>query len=639
MESRNDIIPHTLFDEQDVSLFVAGKHFRLYEKFGSHRAVVDDVEGVYFAVFAPAAKEVCLIGNFNDWQIGRHRLLPRWDESGIWEGFLAGVEHGDLYKYHIETGDDQEDRVKSDPFAFLQEVSPNTASVVWDLNYAWQDEVWMRERIDRNSLTAPHACYEVHLGSWRMHPDGKSYTYREHIKYLVEYVKEMGFTHVELMPITEYPFGGSWGYQVTGYFAPTSRYGDPQDFMALVEAFHRAGIGVILDWVPSHFPADGHGLATFDGSCVYEAADPRRGYHPDWKSMIFNYERGEVRSFLVSSAMFWLEYYHLDGFRVDAVASMLHLSYSRKEGEWLPNKFGGSDNLAAIEFIKDLNQAAYTNYPGIQTIAEESTTFPDVTKPVADGGLGFGMKWMMGWMNDTLEYFMKDPIHRKHEQGKLTFSIEYAYSERFTLPFSHDEVVHGKSPMLYKMPGDDWQKFANLRLCYVYMYTHPGNKVLFMGNEIAQTSEWDYQRELDWYLLQYEPHAKLQETVRRLNHLFTSEPALYLDQFDPKGFEWIDYHDADRSILVYLRQTIDKKEIVVTILNFTPEGRKDYCIGVPRKGIYEVLLNSDSGDLGGTGANATEAYKTKSQPWNDRDFSLLIDLPPLCGMVLKWVRS
>ncbi|MBX2815233.1 MAG: 1,4-alpha-glucan branching protein GlgB [Saprospiraceae bacterium] len=633
------VVQHSLFSAYDIELFKAGKHFKLYEKFGAHLMALEGRPGAYFAVYAPAASEVRVMGDFNNWNTEGTVLYPRWDKSGIWEGFIEGVNKGDKYKYYILPPEDTTPKVKSDPYGFFQEVMPNTASIVWDLDYKWSDQNWMKHRIRQNGLDAPQSTYEVHLGSWKMHPGNESYTYLEHAEHLVEYVKDMGFTHVEFMPITEYPFGGSWGYQVTGYFAPTSRYGNPQEFMALVNAFHKAGIGVLMDWVPSHFPEDAHGLARFDGSCVYEAADPRRGYHPDWKSMIFNYERPEVRSFLVSSAMFWLDVYHIDGFRVDAVASMLHLSYSRKEGEWLPNKYGGSDNLDAIEFLRDFNQSAYDNFPGILTIAEESTTFPGVTKPVDEGGLGFGLKWMMGWMNDTLEYFKNDPIHRKHDQGKMTFSIEYAYTERFVLPFSHDEVVHGKSPMLYKMPGDDWKKFANLRLCYVYMFTHPGNKLLFMGNEIGQTSEWSYERELDWHLLQYAPHRNLQKIVKDLNGMFRSNAALFQDQFSPEGFEWIDYHDIDRSILCYLRTTSDADEQIVVLLNFTPEVYTEYRIGVPTKGNWSVILNSDDALYGGSAFNKRKRYQASSTAWNDRDYSIELDVPPLAAIVLRQVQK
>ncbi|MCL4144238.1 UNVERIFIED_CONTAM: hypothetical protein GTU68_022638, partial [Idotea baltica] len=511
------IIPHSLFSDFDISLFQAGKHFRLYEKLGSHAITVDGREGVYFAVYAPMAERVQVVGNFNDWQGGDHNMFVRWDSSGIWEGFIPGVKLDDIYKYEITSKMGGELLLKSDPFAFQHEIAPKTASRVWDLGFKWKDSKWMKSRRKANTLDAPFSIYEVHPTSWKMHPTGELYTYDELGEHLVPYVKEMGFTHVEFMPVMEHPYGGSWGYQVTGFFAPTSRQGTPQDFMRLVDSFHNAGIGVILDWVPSHFPSDGHGLATFDGSCVYEHPDPQKGYHPDWKSHIFDYTRPEVRSFLISSALFWLEYYHIDGLRVDAVASILHLDYSREEGEWTPNQYGGNYYLEAV----------YEFYPDTQTIAEESTAFPMVTHPIHLGGLGFGMKWMMGWMNDTLEYFKTDPFFRRYEQGKLSFNMVYAHSENYVLPFSHDEVVHGKAPMLYKMPGDDWQKAANLRLLYGYMFMHPGNKLIFMGDEFGQTKEWNYKEELQWPLLQYETHQHIQAVVRDLNELFTSEKAIY----------------------------------------------------------------------------------------------------------------
>ncbi len=629
------IQPHTLLTEFDISLFQTGKHFRLYEKLGARELEKDGIKGTYFAVWAPMAASVKVVGDFNAWQGDDHRLMVRWDNSGIWEGFVPGMGVGDLYKYEVLSHDGQQTLIKSDPFGYQQEVKPKTASIVTDLSYKWKDKKWMRNRAKKNSLSAPYSVYEVHLGSWKIHPDGRRYSYDDLIEHLVPYVTEMGFTHVEFMPIMEFPFDGSWGYQITAFFAPTSRFGDPQGFMRLVEAFHRADIGVILDWVPSHFPSDGHGLATFDGSCVYEHPDPQRGYHPDWKSHIFNYARPEVRSFLISNALYWLEVYHIDGLRVDAVASILHLDYSREEGEWTPNIYGGNYYLEAVDFVKDFNLAVYEHYPDVQTIAEESTAFPMVTHPVHLGGLGFGMKWMMGWMNDTLEYFKADPFFRRYEQGKLTFNMFYAYSENYVLPFSHDEVVHGKASMIYKMPGDEWQKFANLRLLYGYMYTHPGNKLLFMGNEWGQTNEWNYQQELSWGLLEYVVHQGLQTAVRELNELFRTSKALYEQQYDPAGFEWIDFSDEEQSVIVFLRKGKKSKDQMVVICNFTPETRDKYRIGVPVEGKWQVAFNTDEAKYGGSGYLTRKTLKTSKKKYHGRDRSLVINLPPLAAVVLQ----
>ncbi len=621
----------------DISLFQTGKHFRLYEKLGAHAEVIDGEEGTYFAVFAPAAKSVKVVGSFNDWDGTDYHLMVRWDTSGIWEGFIPGVKKGDMYKYEIASLHQEKTYLKSDPFGFYHEVAPKTASIVWDHQFDWKDKRWMKSRYKKNSLDAPYTIYEVHAGSWKIHPDGRLYSYDDLIEHLVPYVSEMGFTHVELMPIMEYPYDGSWGYQVTGFFATTSRFGEPQGFMRLVEAFHKHKIGVILDWVPSHFPSDGHGLAVFDGSCVFEHPDPQKGYHPDWQSHVFNYSRPEVRSFLISNALFWMDLFHIDGLRVDAVASILHLDYSREEGEWTPNEYGGNYNLDAIDFIKDFNLAIYSNYPDVQTIAEESTAFPMVTHPIHLGGLGFGMKWMMGWMNDTLEYFKADPFFRRYEQGKLTFNMVYAHSENYVLPLSHDEVVHGKAPLIYKMPGDDWQKFANLRLLYGYMYTHPGNKLLFMGDEFGQTNEWNYKEELKWELLQYEPHQTLQVLVQDLNAFFKNQRALYRLQYDPKGFEWIDFTDEEQSVIVYLRQGKKAKDQLVIICNFTPETRDRYRIGVPAGSKWTIALNTDDKKYGGSGYVKKRTYKASKKKYHNRPQSIALNLPPLAMVALQQV--
>ena len=624
---------HTLFTDFDIALFQTGKHYRLYEKMGARPMKLADEEGTYFAVYAPTAKSVKVIGSFNQWDGNDYELMPRWDSSGIWEGFIANVGNGDQYKFEITTFDDRI-LIKSDPYGFLQEVAPKTASIVYEHQHSWTDGRWMRSRKKKNSLSAPYTIYEVHPASWKMHPDGRLYSYLDMVEHLVPYVKEMGFTHVEFLPVMEYPYDGSWGYQITAFFATTSRFGTPDEFKQLVEALHRAGVGVILDWVPSHFPSDGHGIATFDGSCVYEHPDPQKGYHPDWKSHIFNYERPEVRSFLISNALFWLDYFHIDGLRVDAVASILYLDYSREEGEWTPNEYGGNYNLAAIDFIRDFNLAVYEHYPDTQTIAEESTAFPMVTHPIHLGGLGFGMKWMMGWMHDTLEYFKADPFFRRYEQGKLTFNMVYAYSENFILPFSHDEVVHGKASLIYKMPGDEWQKFANLRVMLGYMYTHPGNKLLFMGDEFAQTNEWNYKQELNWSLLQYASHQGIQQLVIALNDLFTSHKALYQLQYDAKGFEWIDFADEEQSVIVYLRQGKQKKDRMIIICNFTPEIRDRYRIGVPSPGSWKIVLDTDDNKYGGSAYLKRKTIRTSAKKYHNRPYSLMVNLPPLAMLAL-----
>jgi 1,4-alpha-glucan branching enzyme len=627
-----NVVPHSLFSDFDIELFKAGKHFRLYEKLGSHLTEVDGVKGVYFAVWAPSAKAVSVVGEFNYWLEGEHPLNVRWDQSGIWEGFIPGVERGALYKYKIHSHHNDIKTEKADPFARYCEAPPKTASVVWEANYPWKDAAWMQSRAAHNSLDQPFSVYEVHLGSWRRGKGGRFLSYVELATELVAYVKEMNFTHVELMPIMEYPYDPSWGYQLTGYFAPTSRFGKPEDFKLLVDALHQNGIGVILDWVPSHFPEDAHGLGFFDGSHLYEHPDRRKGYHPDWKSLIFNYGRNEVRAFLISNALFWLDQYHIDGLRVDAVASMLYLDYSREEGEWEPNIYGGRENLDAISFLKELNAEVYGHYPGVQTIAEESTSFPMVSRPVSLGGLGFGMKWMMGWMHDTLEYFKKEPIYRKHHQNDLTFSMTYAFTENFMLPFSHDEVVYGKQSLLYRMPGDEWQRFANLRLLFGYMFTHPGTNLLFMGGEFGQSSEWNFQHSLDWHLLQYDFHKGIQGLVKDLNTLYRSQPALYEKQFSPEGFQWIDYGDWENSVLTFIRKGKDSRDDLIVACNFTPVPREGYRIGVPKTRQLKELFNSDAARYGGSGMENGVA-KVSRTPWHGFERSISVNLPPL-GVVI-----
>ncbi|HEY0272636.1 MAG TPA: 1,4-alpha-glucan branching protein GlgB [Chitinophaga sp.] len=631
------IIPFSLFTDFDIALFGEGRHYRLYEKFGSHAATHDGQEGTYFAVWAPNAQRVSVVGDFNNWNTESHVLLPRWDHSGIWEGLVPGLGLGEKYKYFIISATGEE-LYKGDPYANEWELRPKTASVTTTLEYKWKDKKWMKDRHKKNSLRSPMSVYEVHLGSWRR-PDLDNhevyYSYAQITEMLVPYVAEMGFTHVELMPIMEHPFDGSWGYQITGYYAPTSRYGSPVEFMAMVDAFHQAGVGVILDWVPSHFPYDAHGLYRFDGSYVYESEDLRKGYHPDWNSYIFNYARNEVKAFLTSNAVFWLDKFHVDGLRVDAVASVIHLNYSRPPGTWEPNVHGGPENLEAIRFLQEMNIYIYEQFPDVQMIAEESTSFYGVSRPVFAGGLGFGQKWMMGWMNDTLRYFKTDPIYRKGLQDQFSFSIAYAFSENFMLPLSHDEVVHGKSSLLYKMPGDDWQKFANLRTMYTYMFTHPGTKLLFMGGEFGQTGEWNYKSELYWNLLQYASHEGLQHYVKALNQLYTSSPGLYEKQFEHEGFEWVNINDYDNSVIAYARHGKMEKDQVLVVLNMTPVPRLQYSLGLREEGAWEVVLNSDDDMYGGSGVGNTHPIKTVAEDWNGRPWKLTLDAPPLGALVLK----
>lgn len=626
--------PFSLFTDFDIHLFKSGKHFKLYEKLGAHPAVHNGKQGTYFAVWASNAKGISVIGYFNHWQRGEHVLLPRWDGSGIWEGFFSDVQHGDAYKYAVQSASG-EWADKADPFACYTETPPKTASIVWDARYEWNDADWLARRKANERKPRPYSVYEVHYGSWRRKEGNTPLTYPEMAAELVAYVSDMGFTHVEFLPVMEHPFYGSWGYQVTGYFAPSSRYGSPEDFMYLIDALHRAGIGVILDWVPSHFPGDVHGLYKFDGTFLYEHEDPRKGFHPDWKSYIFNYGRSEVRSFLISNALYWLDRFHADGLRVDAVASMLYLDYSRKAGEWIPNQYGGNENIEAITFLKEFNEVVYANFPDTITIAEESTSWPGVSRPTYLGGLGFGQKWMMGWMHDTLRYFSLDPIHRKYHQNEITFSIMYAFTENFMLPLSHDEVVHGKGSLLGKMPGDEWQKFANLRLLFGYMFTHPGSKLLFMGGEIGQSAEWNHDRSIDWHLLQYDFHRGVQKLVRDLNGLYKSENALYEYSFEQRGFQWVDYADRENSVIVYQRQGTGKEDFIIVICNFTPTVRHLYRVGVPYRGQWKEIFNSDDQAYGGSGLLNQGSLNTSPVKFHGRDYSVSLNLPPLAISLLK----
>jgi len=635
-KGKSSVIPYSLFTDFDIDLFKSGKHNRLYQKFGAHVKILSKQLGVYFAVWAPNAKGVSVIGNFNDWNRHEHQLYVRWDGSGIWEGFIPKLGPGEIYKYKIISNSGQE-LEKSDPFAFFAEVPPKTASIVWNSKHKWEDKEWMQNRKNINSIHSPFTVYEVHLGSWKrkLKENNRSLSYVELSSELVRYVKKMGFTHVEFLPVMHHPFFGSWGYQITGYFAPSSMYGNPSELKFLIDQFHLAGIGILLDWVPSHFPGDEHGLYQFDGTSLYEHEDPRRGYHPDWSSYIFNYGRNEIKSFLISNALYWLDQYHVDGLRVDAVASMLYLDYSRNEGEWLPNKFGGKENLEAISFLKEFNETAYQNYPDIQTIAEESTAWPMVTRPTYLGGLGFGMKWMMGWMNDTLEYFKKDPIHRQFHQNEITFSLTYAFTENFMLPLSHDEVVHGKGPIIDRMQGDEWRRFANLRLLYAYMYTHPGNKLLFMGNEIGQTYEWQHDHSLPWELLKYPPHKGLQLLIADLNKLYKKQKALYEKSFSPEGFQWIDFYDNQNSIIIYLRTGIKEKDRLLVICNFTPNEQRRYRVGIDKSSKWREIFNSDQTKYWGSGFINKNEIKVQKKGYHGRENSLVIKVPPLGVSILK----
>ncbi|PTN12391.1 1,4-alpha-glucan branching protein GlgB [Nitrosomonas aestuarii] len=627
----------TLLTDNDIYLFKQGTHVRLYDKLGAHMLTIEDKSGVLFAVWAPNARYVSVIGDFNSWDADTHPLRIREDGSGIWEGFIPGLGQNITYKYRVVSRHHNYQADKGDPFAFCWEAPPKTASKVCALDYHWNDNAWMKRRSRDNSLNAPLSIYEMHLGSWRRMQEkaDRLPTYRELAEWLPDYISNMAFTHVEFLPITEHPFYGSWGYQTTGYFAPTARYGSPQDFMYLVDCLHQRGVGVILDWVPSHFPDDVHGLRYFDGTHLFEHADPRQGYHPDWHSYIFNYGRHEVRSFLMSSALFWLDKYHVDSLRVDAVASMLYLDYGRQEGEWIPNKHGGNENLDAIGFLRSLNEAVYRDYPDVQTIAEESTAWPAVSRPTYLGGLGFGMKWNMGWMHDTLKYFSREPVFRKHHHDQLTFSLCYAFHENFLLPFSHDEVVHGKGSLIGKMPGDEWQKFANLRVLFGYMYGHPGKKLLFMGCEFAQWREWHHDHSLEWHLLQQAPHRGIHDWLRDLNHFYRSEPALYEQDFESEGFEWVDSHNWEESTLSFVRKAKRNNDIILVVCNFTPVPRINYHVGVPRGGWWCEALNSDAIIYGGSGYGNFGGVEAAPVNLHDRSHSLALNLPPLAVLFFK----
>jgi 1,4-alpha-glucan branching enzyme len=625
----------TLLTDDDLHLYNEGTHFRVYEKLGAHRIAEDGAEGCAFAVFAPNAQSVSVIGDWNGWDKASHPLRPR-AQSGIWEGFISGIGAGAVYKYYIVSRHNGYRVDKADPFAFAGELPPRTGSVVVDLDFEWGDGVWMESRKERHQPQAPISIYEVHLGSWRRPWDSDRFlTYREIAPQLADYAREMGFTHVEFLPVMEHPFYGSWGYQVTGYFAPTSRYGSPADFQFLIDTLHREQIGVILDWVPSHFPSDEHGLGFFDGTHLYEHADPRQGFHPEWKSSVFNYGRNEVRSFLLSSAEFWLEKYHADGLRVDAVASMLNLDYARKTGDWIPNVFGGKENLEAISLLRRLNDYVHTTRPDVLTIAEESTAWPMVSRPTRVGGLGFDMKWDMGWMNDTLKYMHRDPIHRKYHHTELTFRGMYAYSENFLLPLSHDEVVHMKGSLLTKMPGDDWRRFANLRLLLAYQAVVPGKKLLFMGGEFGQWAEWDHDSSLQWHLLEFPAHAGTKLWTADVNRLYTGEPALHARDFDPSGFEWIDCNDWENSTLTILRRGGTPEETVIVALNFTPVPRNQYRVGAPSGGFWREIANSDAVEYGGSGLGNLGGIHADEIAAHGRPYSLNLTLPPLAAVFLK----
>ena len=626
----------SLIGDQDLFLFNEGSHYRIYDKLGAHHMMVDGQPGTCFGVWAPNAREVSIVGDFNGWNGESHQLSPR-GSSGLWEGFFPGLGKGTLYKFHIVSQHNGYVADKADPLGIWHENPPRTASVVWDLDYEWKDGEWMAARVHRQSINAPVSIYELHLGSWMRVPEdnNRSLSYREVAPKLAEYIKRMNFTHVELLPIMEHPFYGSWGYQTTGYFATTARYGTPQDFMYLVETLHQHGIGVLLDWVPSHFPSDGHGLAYFDGTHLYEHADWRQGFHPDWNTYIFNYGRNEVRSFLMSSAMFWLDKYHIDGLRVDAVASMLYLDYSRKDGEWIPNQYGGRENLDAIDFLRRFNLEAYKEHPDILTVAEESTAWPAVSRPTYVGGLGFGYKWDMGWMHDTLSYLQNDPIHRKYHHNQLTFRSLYSFTENFVLPLSHDEVVHGKGSLIGKMPGDEWQKFANLRLLYGYMYGQSGKKLLFMGGEFGQVREWTHDGSLEWHVLQYPVHRGIQNWVEQLNRVYRNENALHELDTDPAGFEWVDANDSADSVLTFLRKGKSPWDTILVVCNFTPVPRENYVVGVPFDGYWRELLNSDAAEYGGSNMGNGGGAQSRGIAAHGRPHSLQLTLPPLSVLFLK----
>ncbi len=628
-------ISYSLLTSFDLHLLAEGRHERSWEKLGAHKVKFGDREGVYFAVVAPNAEAVSVIGDFNNWNVAAN-LMEFRREAGVWETFVPDVKPGALYKYWLKARGGTHTAAKADPYAFYAELRPGTASRVWDLNgHRWSDETWLEHRKATDWLRAPVAIYEVHLGSWRRVPEqgNRWLTYRELAEQLTAYVLDMGYTHVEFLPVAEHPLDASWGYQVTGYFAPTSRYGTPQDFMYLVNTLHRHGIGVIVDWVPAHFPRDEHGLAYFDGTHLFEHADPRLGAHPDWGTLVFNYGRWEVRNFLLSNALFWFEVYHVDGLRFDAVASMLYLDYSRQAGEWIPNRYGGRENLEAVDFLRHCNERVYALNPGATTIAEESTSWPMVSRPTYLGGLGFGFKWDLGWMNDTLRYMARDPIHRKYHHNDLTFRMLYAFTENFVLPLSHDEVVHGKGSLLSRMPGDDWQKFANLRLLLGYQYTQPGKKLLFMGSDIGQWREWDHASSIDWHLLAYEPHRGIQRLVRDLNALYRRLPALHELDCSSDGFQWVDCHDNEQSTLTYLRRS-SRGEIALIVCNFTPVPRKGFRVGVPKAGLWKELMNTDSIHYGGSNLGNSGAVLSEPSPSHGFQHSLVLTLPPLAVLIL-----
>ncbi len=627
-----------MLSDYDLYLFNEGNHHRIYEKLGAHVREVNGIRGVHFSVWAPNALRVSVVGDFNNWD-GRRHQMRNLGTSGVWELFIPELSEGELYKFEIKT-EDKQIQLKADPFKFSSELRPKTAGVIHDINinrYVWNDEQWIQKRDVKNQLESPISIYEVHLGSWmKVKEDNNRWlTYRELAYKLVEYVKEIGFTHIELLPIAAHPYDGSWGYQVSGYYSPTARHGSPEDFMYFVNYCHQYGIGVILDWVPSHFPKDSHALSWFDGTALYEHADPRIGEHKEWGTKVFNYGRNEVRSFLISNAIFWIEKYHLDGLRVDAVASMLYLDYARQEGEWIPNKYGGRENLEAIDFLKKINESVYKYHPGVLMIAEESTAWPGVSRPTYLGGLGFGFKWNMGWMHDTLEYMSKDSVFRKFHHNNLTFSLLYAFSENFILPLSHDEVVHGKKSLLDKMPGDIWQKFANLRLLLGFMYGHPGKKLLFMGGEFGQWIEWNYRKSLDWHLLEYDSHRKLRQFVKDLNHIYLSEPSLYEVDFHYSGFEWLDFRDAEGSIISFMRRGKDPNDILIFVFNFTPVPRLKYKIGVPFSAFYREILNSDSELYWGSNMGNAGGVAAENTPCHQWPYTLALTLPPLSVLVLK----
>lgn len=624
----------------DLYLFGEGTHFRTYEKMGAHPMTVDGVEGVHFAVWAPNAVRVSIIGWFNNWD-GRVHPMQQRGSSGLWELFMPHLKSGDLYKFEVKGHNDYLAQ-KADPYAFACELRPRTASMVWDHSrYQWSDDAWIKQRKHEEWLKKPISVYEVHFGSWRRKPEdgNRMLSYRELADTLIPYVQKMGYTHIEALPLSEHPFDGSWGYQTIGYFAPTSRFGSPDDFKYFVDRCHQAGIGVIVDWVPAHFPKDGHGLAYFDGTHLYEHADPRMGEHRDWGTLIFNYGRNEVKAFLLSNALFWMEMFHIDGLRVDAVASMLYLDYSRNEGEWIPNKFGGRENLEAVDFLKKFNEVLHAEYPGTLTFAEESTAWPMVSRPTYLGGLGFDLKWNMGWMHDTLDYISKDPVFRKYHHHQMTFSMIYAFTENFILPFSHDEVVHGKGSMLSKMPGDMWQQFANLRLLYAYMFAHPGKKLNFMGGEFGQWKEWQHDESLDWNLLEYDSHKGLQRLCRDLNMMYGGFACLHEIDFSWEGFEWIDLNDWEQSMLFTLRKGSNPDDLMVCCFNFTPVPHQGYRVGVPRPGVYEEVLNTDAAIYGGSGVGNPRRLETQPMEWHGREHSLPVTIPPLGALYFRWVSE